>query len=190
MLGGTWGAASTAWVCDGRTIHVVEPALPQLVSLVLSHTPLDLVCGTVRDAADGGWIVAGLYDRDHPMTSDFLQEVADGLAELWFGCPRWTAQEVWWRALGAWPQVDGELSLRGVDVMALPAPRATNTIRALLTKWESGEKEAAQKLSAELTTPPPRVAARAAERELEDEVEGDGAGHDFLAVMELASKAR
>lgn len=190
MLGGVWGGTSSAWVWNNRIIHVVEPPLQQLVTLTLSHTPMDLVCATVRDANDGLWITHGLKDRRSPMSTDALHEIADRLCELWFGCPRWTAQEVWWRALGSWPQVDGDLALRGIDVMTMPPPRATNTLRALLTKWASGNEDAAEELRHALTEPPPRVARRQAEKDAAREQDSDAAGHDWMAVMALASKAR
>lgn len=186
MFGGVWGGTSSAWVWNGRTVHIIEPPLHQLVTLVLSHTPMDLVCATVRDPWDGAWIIHGLRDRRSSMSTDALHEIADGLAELWFGCPRWTAQEIWWRAISAWPQVDGELSMRGVDVMTMPPPRATNTIRAVLAKWVSGSEEKTEQLHRELTEPPPRVAQREAVRE----VAAEESGHDFMAAMALASKAR
>lgn len=184
MLGGVWGGTSSAWVWNDRVVHVVEPPLVKLIPLLLSHTPMDLVCATVRDIDDGVWIVHGLRDRDSAMSTDVLHEIADGLCASWFGCPRWTAQEVWWRALGNWSMVDGELSMRGVDVMSMPAPRATNTIRALLLKWASGDESRMESLIHDFDTPPPRVAAKEAVRE----VAAEEAAFDWTAAAALASK--
>lgn len=184
MLGPPWGTPAAAWVCDGRVIHVTEPALPKLVSLLLAYSPVALVCSTVRDREDSTMIVRALLDRTDPMCSAFLDDVADALCESWFGCPRWTAQEVWWRALGNWAMVDGELSMRGVDVMSMPAPRATNTIRALLLKWASGDESKMESLAHDFDTPPPRVAAKEAVRE----VAAEEAAFDWTAAAALASK--
>lgn len=181
-----WGPTPSAWTLDGRVIHLARPPLVHLIGLVLAHTPVRVVLGSIRDQSDSEFVAGAILDRGHPLCSEFLDGIADSLVEAWFGMPRWTVQEIWWRALGSWPDIEGELSSRGVDVLVMTPARATNTVRALLLRWVSGDESKADELRRDLATEPPRVAFQAAN--IEERAEA--AAFDWGQALALAQQHR
>ncbi|MGW6017798.1 hypothetical protein ACWFNS_07330, partial [Oerskovia enterophila] len=96
-------------------------------------------------------------------------------------------QEIWWRVLGSWAEIDGELQMRGVDLISLPPATATNTAKAVLTKWVSGDEDKRNTLYSDLTTEPPRILLRSRSEESTPEtVEAEG--YDFMAALALANQ--
>ncbi|MGW6017868.1 hypothetical protein ACWFNS_07680, partial [Oerskovia enterophila] len=91
-----------------------------LVSLLMAHSPIHVVFGTLEDPEDEAFLYAQVMDFESPVGNDLLNDVADQLVASWFGMPRWTVQEIWWRVLGSWAEIDGELQMRGVDLISLP----------------------------------------------------------------------
>ncbi|MFE5789539.1 hypothetical protein [Rhodococcus erythropolis] len=186
-----WGADPTAWVVDGRVVHVTRPPLIRLVNLVVTHTPIYVVFGSLRDPADEQFLIQQILDDDSPIENDFLNDVADELVEAWFGMPRWTVQEIWWRVLQQWTDIDGELQMRGVDLMALPPARATNLAKAVLMKFASGSDDRVRALLDDFTMEPPRIVRKHAEAEGESTSESvEAAAYDFNAAIELMHQIR
>lgn len=168
-------------------MHVTRPPLVQLVGLLLAHSPIHVVFGSLRDSEDERFLYEQVMDFESPVGNDLLNDVADQLVAAWFGMPRWTVQEIWWRVLGAWAEIDGELQMRGVDLISLPPARATNTAKAVLTKWVSGDEEKRNAFYSDLTTEPPRILLKSRTDELTPEtVEAEG--FDFMAALELANQ--
>lgn len=168
-------------------MHVTRPPLVQLVSLLMAHTPIHVVFGSLRDREDEQYLYEQVLDFESPVGNDLLNDVADHLVQAWFGMPRWTVQEIWWRVLGVWPEVDGELQMRGVDLISLPPARATNTAKAVLTKQVVGDKDRAAELHRDFFTEPPRIVLRHRTEETTPEaIEAEG--FDFMAALELAKQ--
>lgn len=179
-----WGTDPTAWTLDGRVMHVTRPPLVPLIGLVMSHSPVDIVLRTLRDQEDQQFLYLEIMDPESLIATNILQDIADTLVLEWFGMPRWTVQEIWWRVLGSWADVDGELTMRGVDLMTLSPARATATAKALLAKWVSADKDRAEELQRDLTSEPLRILRRKeAASETPEAVEE--AAYDWGAAMEL-----
>lgn len=184
-----WGREPTAWTIDGRVMNVTRPPLVELINLVMAPTPTYLVLYTLADREDRKFLVGQIFDRSSRIEIELLHDVADRLVVGWFGMPRWTVQEIWWRALGAWAEVDGELAMRGVDLTALDPVRATHVVKSLLTKWASSNEKRAEELSRDLTTEPPRILRRRLTT-VESAEEVEAAGFDWEAAAALASQQR
>lgn len=182
-----WVSDPTAWAVDGRVMHVTRPPLVPLVHMIISFSPIQVVMGSLRDIDDKQWLFEQILDPESKIGNEFVHRVADALVQEWFWMPRWTVQEIWWKAMGNWSDVDGELSMRGVDLMSMPPAQATNTVKAVLRKWASGNKEAAEELQRDLATEPPRIALNPRRAEIAPEaVEAEG--FDFMAALELANQ--
>lgn len=179
-----WGYDPTAWTIDGRVMHVTRPPTINLVNLVMTYSPIHVVFGTLRDDVDRQFLTEQVMDKTSPIENDVLHDVADQLVSEWFGMPRWTVQEIWWRVLGNWATIDGELTMRGVELMELPPARATNTARALLTKWAAGNDNTAEELRHDLTTEPPRIQHREVSTAATEEAV-EAAAFDWNATMAL-----
>ncbi|MGW6376221.1 hypothetical protein ACWFRB_09180 [Rhodococcus sp. NPDC055112] len=178
-----WGRDPTAWTLDGRVMHVTRPPLIQLIGLVMGYTPIHVVFGTLRDPDDRQYLYAQVMDKSSEVDNDLLDDVADALVLEWFGLPRWTVQELWWRAIGQWADVDGNLALRGVDILQMSPQRATSTVRALLQKWVAGDDNRREQLRHDLETAPPRVARGEQHRE----VEAEEAAFDWNQALALVT---
>ncbi|RDI32463.1 hypothetical protein DEU38_103196 [Rhodococcus sp. AG1013] len=184
-----WGREPTAWTIDGRVMEVTRPPLVELVNLVMAPTPTYLVLYTLTRPEDRKYLVAQVFDRQSRIEIELLHDVADHLVLGWFGMPRWTVQEIWWRVLGSWAEIDGELAMRGVDLVSLEPARATHVAKSLLAKWASSNEDHAQELSRDLTTEPPRVAQR--RLDIADTVEEiEAAAFDWEAAAALVNQQR
>ncbi|WP_237001023.1 hypothetical protein [Gordonia liuliyuniae] len=95
---------------------------------------------------------------------DVFDHAADVIVERLTGWHRWEAEFVWRAALGAWPEVDGDLLGRGVDVSLLPPARATNTVYAWLRGQLSQDDKAWKKFQKDMRHEPRRVVLREAEK--------------------------
>lgn len=168
-------------------MHVTRPPLVQLVSLLMAHSPIHVVFGSLRDSEDERFLYEQVMDFESPVGNDLLNDVADQLVAVWFGMPRWTVQEIWWRVLGAWAEVDGELQTRGVDLISLPPATATNTAKSVLTKWVSGDEDKRVTLYSDLTTEPPRILLKSRTDEATPEAI-EAAAVDYMALLELANQ--
>lgn len=184
-----WGREPTAWTIDGRVMDVARPPLVELINLVMAPTPTYVVLYTLVRPEDRKYLVGQIFDRSSRIEIELLHDVADRLVLGWFGMPRWTVQEIWWRVLGAWPDVDGELSMRGIDLAGMEPARATHVAKSLLTKWASSSEAKAEELARDLTTEPPRVfKRRVAQAGSTEEIEA--AGFDWEAAAALVNQQR
>ncbi|MDI9914345.1 hypothetical protein [Rhodococcus sp. IEGM 1379] len=165
-------------------MHVTRPDLVPLVNMVVSFTPIHLVFGSLRDDADKQFLFEQILDPESRIDNRLLDAVADQLVLEWFWMPRWTVQEIWYRVLGAWAEVDGELQMRGVDLITLPPARATNAVKALLTKWVSADADARAELHNDFTTEPLRILRKHQAEETTPEAV-EAAAYDFTAALEL-----
>lgn len=168
-------------------MNVTRPPLVQLVSLLMAHSPIHVVFGTLEHSEDERFLYEQVMDFESPVGNDLLNDVADQLVAAWFGMPRWTVQEIWWRVLGAWAEIDGELQMRGVDLISLPPATATNTAKSVLTKWVSGDEDKRAAFYSDLTTEPPRILLKSRTDESTPEA-NEAEGYDFMAALELANQ--
>ncbi|MDH6279541.1 hypothetical protein [Prescottella agglutinans] len=184
-----WGREPTAWTIDGRVMEVARPPLVDLINFVMAPTPTYLVLYTLTRPEDRKFLLSQIFDRQSRIEIELLHDVADALVRGWFGMPRWTVQEIWWRVLGSWPDVDGELVMRGIDLADLEPARATHVAKALLTKWASSNENRAEELARDLTTEPPRVAQRRIDTaDTEEAIEA--AAFDWEAAAALVNQQR
>lgn len=107
-----------------------------LVDEPLEEWPLPLALGALAEREDRHTMLLALMN-DEARLDDFHQ-IADGVARLWFAWPRWSARVLWRTALEAWPTVDGEMLLRGIDIETMEPGRASNALWALFRSWWGG----------------------------------------------------
>ncbi|NMO00833.1 hypothetical protein HH308_06350 [Gordonia sp. TBRC 11910] len=181
MLGDPWVFEDPAWALDGRVIRHQCPPLRTAVALLTHPSPVPLVVGTMGPAdADR------LYESvlcGWPSESGMLDIVADHLGETWFCRPRWEAQRLWQQTLGAWGTIDGELLLRGINVMDLPPARATNVVMAVWRKLLGGSNDW-EPWIAKLTATPLRVQRRQMRLDAAKNIDS-GFGDAFAAFAQL-----
>lgn len=170
-------------------MEVTRPPLVDLINLVMAWTPTSVVLGTLTSDTDRRFLINQILDRSSRVGVDLLHDVADRLVLGWFGLPRWTVQEIWWRAFINWAEIDGELSMRGVDLMIYEPARATHTVKAMLTKWASANEKHAEELARDLTTEPPRIMQRRLTT-AEAQAEVEAAGFDWEAAAALVNQQR
>ncbi len=184
-----WGREPTAWTIDGRVMSVTRPPLVELINLLMAPTPTWLVLYTLSEVEDRKFLASAIFDRASRIEIELLHDVADALVHGWFGMPRWTVQEIWWRVLGAWAEVDGELATRGIDLTALEPARATHVAKSLLTKWAASDERRSEELHRDLVTEPPRVLQRRIDAA--DSVEEvEAAAFDWEAAAALVNQQR
>ncbi|MGW4718256.1 hypothetical protein [Nocardia sp. NPDC004260] len=182
-MSAAWKGAAGAWKLDERIVHLADP-LPStrnLVVMVVSEYAFRLVVGTCRDRADIGWLITETV-KGEIITARVLDEIADALAVQIFGQPRWVVQRLWREAMSMWREVDAELGVRGVDVLALPPDRATNTVYGVLHRRRSHDERRLTEWLRELEAEPMRVRGTAS---------GDAAAAaDFMALMGMVGAGR
>ncbi|ORL03402.1 hypothetical protein A6F55_09280 [Prescottella equi] len=170
-------------------MSVTRPPLVELINLLIAPTPTWLVLYTLSKAEDRKFLASAIFDRTSRIEIELLHDVADALVRGWFGMPRWTVQEIWWRVLGAWAEVDGELAARGIDLTDLEPARATHVAKSLLTKWAASDERRAEELHRDLVTEPPRVLQRRIDAA--DSVEEvEAAAFDWEAAAALVNQQR
>ncbi len=149
--------------------------------MVVSEYAFRLVIGTCRDRADIGWLIPEII-KGETVTAHLLDGIADALAVQIFGQPRWVTQRLWREAMSMWREVDAELGVRGVDVLALPPDRATNTIYGVLHRRRSHDERKLTEWLRELEAEPMRVRGTAS---------GDAAAAaDFMQLMGMVGAGR
>lgn len=151
-----WRRDTGGWVLDGTVVHLRQPPMRHLVPLILSWSPVPFILVTCRDNEVAAWIAGRIVDRRDPLDAYILDPVVDEIIDTWFGMPRWTVQRLWKEAIGAWRDIDGEAGAKGVDVLALPPDRATNTIYRMLRARYRDAKDL-QRWARKLEEPPVRV---------------------------------
>ena len=174
--GAAWVAAAGAWRLDDRIIHMRTADTRDLVSMTLSTYAFRIVVGTMRDGEDRGWFVGQVLDEH--IGVELVEEIADAITLMHFGLPRWTVQRLWGEALARWRDVDGELSARGADVLAMAPDRATNAVYALLRRAHSHDQRDLEKWLKGLDTAPPRT--------IKTERGADDAAADWMAAAAAA----
>lgn len=107
-----------------------------LVDDPIEEWPLPLALGALADREDRNTVLLALMN-DEARLDDF-HLIADAVARLWFAWPRWSSRVLWRTALEAWPTVDGEMLLRGIDIETMEPGRATNALWALFRSWWGG----------------------------------------------------
>ena len=125
-LGAPWRPIPYRWSLDRHPIRVQVPAT------------IDFVRAATRTHGSGLWVtLACTHPHDHEvifaaivarrLDYDVLDLIADRLVQRIIGWNRWEAEHVWTNTLGAWPTIDGDMRLSGVDLLALGPAAATNT---------------------------------------------------------------
>lgn len=166
LLGPPWFDPPQAWSLDGHTIFVCEPSTIELVrALLVPDEPYEgsgfaVVLACCERAQDRQFLAERIFTPGSPITLQLLAFVADELVGMYCGVPRWTAQRLWQRTLGAWSVIDGELQLRGVDVVTLPPARATAAVLAMWRHLYRHNERELDRLERELDKPPLRVIQR------------------------------
>lgn len=106
----------------------------------------------------------GNVPADRRLDYDVLDQIADELVHRIAGWKRWEAEHVWTKTLAAWPAVDGDMQLSGVDLLGLDAGRATNAAFAWWRRLLAEDRDGWKKFEREMTREPRRVIeAQAAE---------------------------
>lgn len=107
---------------------------------------------------------------------DWFGEVADALIEALLGWRRWEAAYLWTQTLQAWNVIDGELMGRGVDLIDLPAGRATSVA---FSWWRhtlaQGKDDEWKRFEKDMRREPRRVLRRRAAKPMQS---------DALAVLQ------
>lgn len=165
-LGPPWGEVPSGFVLDGTHLATRLPDTRKLVPALLVdddavNTSGLYVVGTFCTEPAWGKLLGAIVSPASPVDLDTLQVIADRIVETHLGIPRWVAARLWQQAAGMWMLVDGELTLRGIDVFTMPAQRATHAVYALLRGWHAkGEKDALRNWQRKLDTPPLREIRR------------------------------
>lgn len=172
MLGAPWTSPPPWWSLDGRPMRVQVPATTRLAAAIA--TPDDKGAGlyTVIECTAPGdrwWIFHQIVEAG--LDVDVLDEIADTLVERIVGRKRWEAAYLWRHTLGSWPEIDGDLTGRGVDLAELPAARATNVVHAW---WRRNlqNADAWNRFIREMEREPVRVIEREADQPMDPAVFG------------------
>ena len=163
-----WGVPARAIVLDGRVLHLEQPPLVSLVSLILSDEAVFLVLGMLRDNADQQWLVEKVLDPEEAFEERLLEDIADAVIEDWLGIKRWAAERVWRETLESWSSIDAELQSKGVDAMALEPSRATSLVfRMLSLRHQNTDKDKTrlQRWQQQINMAPARTARKVVEKE-------------------------
>ncbi|QRY62757.1 hypothetical protein JVX90_00320 [Gordonia sp. PDNC005] len=98
---------------------------------------------------------------------DLFDDAADRLIEKITGWKRWEAAFVWRSTLGAWPVIDGDLTMRGVDLAVVPASRVTNTVYAWWRQTLGRDENAWKKFQRDMQREPRRILEREAAKPMD-----------------------
>ncbi|MER6828915.1 hypothetical protein ABT352_23240 [Streptosporangium sp. NPDC000563] len=103
-----------------------------------------------------------LDDGEDPLTREEVRAVAERLVQQATGHKWWVAQRLYATLAASWAELDGQLSLRGVELAALlPAPaRACNLVYAWLV--DGADEQGRRRLDMQLTRPPAGMTKRQA----------------------------
>ena len=179
------------FMLDGTFLATTIPPTRRLVPALLVDDEANNTSGLYTVGAfctEPAWakLLASIVVTSSPVDLDVLQVVADRVVETHLGIPRWVAARLWQQAAGAWMLVDGELTLRGLDVLAMPAQRATHAVYALLRGWQArGKEDALRAWQRKLETPP----LREIQRWKRDDVAVESASVDDMAQRMADLKA-
>ncbi|OZE95086.1 hypothetical protein CH302_19290 [Rhodococcus sp. 15-2388-1-1a] len=186
MPAAAWRRPVDGWSLDGIEVALAQQPLRVVVGMLLADSPIPMILGTTEDPAVSDVIAKMIVDIDGGITDELLELIADGIAEAYFARPRWQAAVLWRRAIEAWPDIDGELTGRGVDIMELPPDRATNVVFHLLMARVAEDKNARAALVSELQAAPAAVQTRSMKRAKDAERQQA----DWDAVAALAAAAQ
>lgn len=154
--------------------------------MLLADSPIPMILGTTEDPDVSDVLAKMIVDIDGGVTDELLELIADGIADVYFARPRWQASVLWRRTIEAWPDIDGELTSRGVDIMELPADRATNVVFHLLMSRVAEDKNARTALVTELQSAPAAVQTRSMKRARD--AERLQADWDAMAALSAAAQ--
>ncbi|MFI6290000.1 hypothetical protein ACIBEJ_00355 [Nonomuraea sp. NPDC050790] len=103
-----------------------------------------------------------LDDGDDPLTREEVRAVAERVVAQATGRTWWVAQRLYATLAASWGELDGRMSLRGVELAALlPNPaRACNLVHAWLV--DGADDSARRKLDMQLQRPPAGMSKRQA----------------------------
>lgn len=172
MVGPPWTPAPAAWSLDGQLMPVRTPSTIELVSAIMvpkkgwdtSGLGTVIVC-TERRAHKV--IGEAAFRRDQPMLLKHLDRVADALVLQLTGWKRWEAAHLWEQSIGAWREIDGDLTAQGVDVTELPPGRATNAIYAWWWRLLRSNADEWKRFTRDLQREPRRVIIADAEKPMD-----------------------
>lgn len=161
-LGAPWRPIPDRWSLDRHTLRVQVPAT------------IDFVRASTRRHGSGLWATMVCTHRvDHRhifaglaaqiLDFDVLDLIADRLVQRIVGWNRWEAEHVWTNTLGAWPTIDGDMRLSGVDLLALGPAAATNTAFAWWRKNLGENADEWKKWTRDMERVPRRAIIAAAE---------------------------
>ncbi|QGJ95814.1 hypothetical protein J1770_gp28 [Gordonia phage EMoore] len=159
-----WTDAPLGFVLDGALLSTRIPDTRTLVTTLLipeddPRGGLYTVLAMCDD--DSAWpFVRSILEQGSTITLALLDSIADRLFESHIGVPRWVAQRVWQQAYGSWTLVDGEMQLRGLDVLTMPMSRATTAVYALIRSWHTGDDDQLKRWTRKIETPPLREIRR------------------------------
>ncbi|QPO17105.1 tail assembly chaperone [Gordonia phage Lilbeanie] len=175
IIGPPWVEPARAWSIDGVVIEVIMPTTPEFVRALLVSEQSDASGLAVVAAFCGmdSWpaLAEILLPTETGLTFGRLHRIADRLVETQLGLTRWRAQRLWEQAVGMWSELEGELLLSGLDLLALDPRQATNVVFAQLRKWISDADER-KKWYRDLDKEPTREIRRLIEEEVPDEIPG------------------
>lgn len=161
-----WGTAPPGIALDGAVLSTRIPSTIDLVQALLvpdepgNTSGLFVVMAFCPDGVSWQRLATAMFRPGSGVTLDLLQAIADRIFETHLGLPRWVASRLWRQAAGSWMLVDGEMQLRGLDVLTMPFDRATNAIYALIRSWQTGDKATHDRWQREINTPPLREIER------------------------------
>ena len=147
---------------DGLPLRIVVPPTLTLVRALLSEPAGLWTVMTCTDPRDYPVLWARAAGAE-PVTLATLELAADEVTQRITGWRRWEAEHVWRAALGAWPALDGDLRMTGVDVLALPANAATNACYAWFRRNVGRDEKEWRKFVRDMEHEPYRVLAAKAD---------------------------
>lgn len=159
-----WTDAPSGFSLDGAFLSTRIPDTRTLITTLLvaeddTRGGLYSVLAMCDDLS--AWtLVQAILEPDSRITLALLESIADRLFETHIGVPRWVAQRVWQQAYGSWLLVDGEMQLRGIDLLSMPIARATTAVFALIRSWHTGDDDQLKRWMRKVETPPLREIRR------------------------------
>lgn len=161
-----WAALPAVWSIDGIVLGTHTPTTADLVAALLA--PEDrggglqvvMACTAPQDRRQ---IIQMIAEQGRTAPDiEWFADIADDLVAAAIGWQRWEATYVWEQTMGSWRIIDGEHLARGVDIMALPAGRATSVAFAWWRQALGRDEDAWKRWGKEMRRAPRRVVRREA----------------------------
>lgn len=162
-LAAPWTRTPDWWSPEHAPASGADPATTSLVSAMCSpedHGPGLWTALECTHPDDRVKIAEAILVDALPI--EVLDDIADVLVEKLTGWKRWEATQVWTKTLGGWPVIDGDLTMRGVDLAALPVSRSTNVAYSWWRTNLGRDEQAWKKFVRDMEREPLRVLERKA----------------------------